>query len=199
MGSTVTFCALEETVTTQNGKSAFFTRFAQEVLQINEEPHGFDLGCGRGDQARQLAEIGCRVTAVDRHLPPEAKDLPRLNFRRQDLRNWTYKVPEDPFDFVFCRNALHFLPEPLVYNQMLPRIREGLRPGGVVGIAAFYRRPEPDIPAHILSLHTLNRLTEVFQGWEILYAKDDPRDGPAMLQPGTFTWFTSRLVVRKPN
>lgn len=191
---------------TTNGKSEFFTRFAAELARIKKERGkvaGFDLGCGEGKQAEQMADdrIGAQVVGVDKRLSPwkTRQTAGNPGWLCRDAAEWALALQEEAFDFVFTRNLLHFLEDYQVYQQVLPSIREGIRAGGVVGIAAFYRWPQPDIRAKLISFHGLDRLTAAFPGWETVYSADAPRNGPALHQPGTFRWFSSRLILRKPN
>lgn len=88
-----------------------------------------DLGCGPGNLTRLLAERwpGATVTGVDSSPAMVARataDVPGLDFRVGDLRDWR---PEEPVEVLVSNATLQWLPDHL---DLLPGLVEQVRPGG---------------------------------------------------------------------
>lgn len=163
---------------------------------------GVDLGCGSGRYARQLAAIGTSVVAVDRELDQniDVDDSRGVDWREQSAVYWHGGLAEeDEFDFVFARNILHFLPKLWVTQTFLPDMKTRIRPGGVIGIATFYREPEPPIPVSISSLYPLDELRKHFEDWDPVLMMEWPHRGKSLFSDQIRQWWSTLLIVRKPD
>ncbi len=100
-----------------------------------------EIGCGTGALSRGLARMANRVVALD--LSPEmirlardrTKSNQRIEYQVADLLDWL--VQKDMFDCVVSVATLHHL----CYEEVLPRIRQAVRPGGCF-VALDLRRDE---------------------------------------------------------
>lgn len=80
-----------------------------------------DIGCGLGTQARQIADLGYHVTAIDiaaeaiRLAQHQHSDQPRLQFQQLDFLNQWDKLT--PYPIVFDSMVFHFLDTQVLRNQ----------------------------------------------------------------------------------
>ncbi len=92
-------------------------------------------GAGRSAEPRLLAEAGFEVTVVDAAATAVAFQREMLaafdaTAEQADLFAW---LPEAPFDAVYDQTLLCALPPP-AWKDYATRLREWLRPGGVLAI-----------------------------------------------------------------
>ena len=97
-----------------------------------------DVGCGAGRLAATLAERCGEVVGVDRDSATLARARsnyarPNLSFVEGDVM--TYPFNDESFDFVASVATLHHLP----LDNGLRRLRQLLRPGGVLAVIGLYR------------------------------------------------------------
>ena len=119
----------DEGWTTNNHYHEFLLR----QLPANCE-QALEIGCGTGSFARRLAERCCNVTALD--LSPEmirvarerSRQFENLQFELADAMAWDF--PNSRFDFVCSIATLHHLDQ----RELLPKIKDALRPQGVLVI-----------------------------------------------------------------
>ena len=98
-----------------------------------------EIGCGTGAFARLLADSATRVVGLD--LSPEMVRLarlrsvgyPNIDFQVADVLAWEF--PVGAFDCVVSIATLHHLP----LEAMLLKMREALRPGGVLLVLDLFR------------------------------------------------------------
>ena len=89
-----------------------------------------EIGCGKGEFSRRLAERSWRVLALD--LSPEMIRIARANsatesnieFQIADVM--TYDLPAEGFDCIASIATLHHLPLP----EILGKMKAALKPGG---------------------------------------------------------------------
>lgn len=103
------------------------------VLDIEAPGLVYDLGCGAGNVTALLAERWpeARVIGVDSSpemLATAAQRLAGIGWRRADIATW---APDEPADLIFSNAALHWLDD---HQSLLPRLVDGLRPGGVLAV-----------------------------------------------------------------
>ena len=82
-----------------------------------------DLAAGSGRHALWLAGLGWDVTAVDIAI----EEIPGVHSIRANLENHEYPIAPDSWDLIVC----------WLYYQadLLPQIKAGARPGGIVAVA----------------------------------------------------------------
>lgn len=157
-----------------------------------------DLGCGLGNLALDAAGRGCRVTALDAS-PVAIADLARraqalglpLEAHAAELRHY---VPAREYDCVVAIGLLMFFSCPDA-QSMLARLREAVKPGGIVALNVLvegttWLDPFGDQPYCLLARDALSR---EFAEWETLLSRHD--DFPA---PGDALKRFHTLVARRP-
>ncbi len=137
-----------------------------------------DIACGAGRHSLFLASRGWRVTAVD--ASPVAISLVReqaarlgvaVDARVADLERDEFVIEPDAWDLV-C--DFFFL-----QRNLLPHIREGVRPGGLFVATIHLFDDSPDAtPRNPDFLLRRGELEAAFAGWTILeYSEGKPNGG----------------------
>ncbi len=110
---------------------------------LKHVPHdcqtALDVGCGTGTFARLLAARSQQVVAID--LSPEmiriarehSGEWPQIDYRVTDLMEWD--IPNESFDCIASIATLHHLS----LESVLPKLRDALKPGGVLIVLDLYR------------------------------------------------------------
>ncbi|HET6979879.1 MAG TPA: class I SAM-dependent methyltransferase [Pyrinomonadaceae bacterium] len=94
--------------------------------------NALEIGCGTGALARELAKRSKRVVALDlsaemvRVARARSQHLENLEFQVADAMTWNF--PQAHFDFACSVATLHHLEQ----RELLLKIKESLRPGGVL-------------------------------------------------------------------
>jgi SAM-dependent methyltransferase len=97
-----------------------------------------EIGCGKGEFSRRLAETSARVLAVD--LSPEmiriaraqSTHLPNLDFQIADVMS--YDLSPEEFDCIASLATLHHLP----LREIFLKMKAALKPGGVLLILDLF-------------------------------------------------------------
>jgi SAM-dependent methyltransferase len=90
-----------------------------------------EIGCGTGAFARQLAGRCRRVIGIDlsaemiRVARSRSSRFENLEFELADATSWNF--PQSHFDFICSIATFHHLEQ----RELLPKIRDALKPGGV--------------------------------------------------------------------
>jgi SAM-dependent methyltransferase len=96
--------------------------------------NALEIGCGTGAFARQLAERCGRVVGLDlsaemiRVARARSRQFESLEFQIADAMTWNF--PQSHFDFICSIATLHHLDQ----RELLPKIKDALKPGGVLVI-----------------------------------------------------------------
>ncbi|SDN60811.1 Methyltransferase domain-containing protein [Allokutzneria albata] len=97
-----------------------------------------DVGCGSGTFARRLARKAGWVDAIDASAEmidaarTRSQGAANIEFRTGDLMD----IEPARYDFVSCIATVHHLPS---FPVALERLRDSLRPGGVLAVLGLYR------------------------------------------------------------
>ncbi|MBT2701402.1 class I SAM-dependent methyltransferase [Bacillus sp. ISL-40] len=111
-------------------KHSFVSQFGVDLVQLLAPKSGekiLDLGCGTGDLANQLNQLGVDIIGIDKSenmIQQAQKKYPGLTFKVQDAVNMGYT---NEFDAVFSNATLHWIKTP---KQALQSIYNALNPGG---------------------------------------------------------------------
>jgi SAM-dependent methyltransferase len=105
---------------------------------LRHVPHvcenALEIGCGTGSFARQLAARCQRVVALDlssemiRVARARSAQYGNVEFQLADVMTWEF--PKEQFDFICSIATLHHLDQ----RELLPKMRDALRPQGVLVI-----------------------------------------------------------------
>ena len=122
-----------------------------------------DVGCGGGDVTFELARLvepGGSVVAIDFD---EVKiDLARAEAKAQHLANIDFRVADieqcvlgAEFDFAYCKYILSHLQNP---ERMLAKVREALRPGGIIvavdtNWSGYFAEPDSSVLGRFVELY----------------------------------------------
>ncbi len=144
-----------------------------EVAEISPAGEALDLASGPGRNAIYLASLGWRVTAVDRSgvaigiLRRRAAGLP-VETHAADLERGEFRIAPGAYDLI-CN--FYYL-----QRDLFPRIREGVRPGGLFVAASHLVDPAatsgPYSPAFLLEPGELRR---EFADWKIAFYSEAPQ------------------------
>ncbi|MDN4492354.1 class I SAM-dependent methyltransferase [Ureibacillus aquaedulcis] len=108
----------------------FVSQYGTELLQLlapQENEKILDLGCGTGDLARELKDLGTHVIGVDKsvNMIEQAKGkYAEISFKVKDATELGYK---EEFDAVFSNATLHWVKHP---EKALQCIFDSLKKGG---------------------------------------------------------------------
>lgn len=106
--------------------------------------HALEIGCGKGEFSRRLAERSQQVLALD--LSPEmiriarerSAQFPNVEFELADVRD--RDLPVERFDCVAGIATLHHLP----FREILLKMKAALKPGGVLLVLDLFE-PERNL------------------------------------------------------
>jgi SAM-dependent methyltransferase len=105
---------------------------AYELLPPLTGARVLDLGCGIGDQSRDLAALGAHVVGIDADesllAAARARSIPGARFEVGDIRAPTI---QGPFDGIWATFAAAYCPQ---LPPVLSRWRSLLRPGGWIAL-----------------------------------------------------------------
>jgi SAM-dependent methyltransferase len=137
-----------------------------EVAEMLSPGHALDLACGPGRHALYLASLGWRVTAVD----SSAIAIQLLRDRAAGLNVDAYRANLERGEFAVAANAYDLICD-FYYLQrdLFPRIREGVRPGGVF-VGAIHLAGERPGRFQLQP----GELRDEFAGWKILFYSEAP-------------------------
>jgi tellurite methyltransferase len=144
------------------------SQFLVEHLGLLRPGRTLDVACGRGRNARLLAEAGHRLVGVDLSLEALrffAASVPGAVAIRMDLDRPGLR--EAVFDNVVCVNFLD--------RRLFPEFRRWLRPGGRLLIDTFgIEQPRFGHPHHRAFLLDRGELLRLLGGWKILAFREGP-------------------------
>src|SRR5436190_470436 len=125
---------------------------AAVVKLLDSMPPGraLDLACGGGRHSILLAARGWHVTAVDR--APGKMESPFIDRRVADLESGDFEIAPGSYDLIL--DWLYF------QRDLVPKIQDGVRPGGIVAVCFLRTGRFAADPAEVRMW---------FQGWETLH------------------------------
>ena len=156
-----------ETMTHQHDHILEPARFLEENLEILPRGRALDVAMGSGRNAIYLAKMGFEVEGIDISSEAVRNALERarsvgvsLKARVADLEA-DYLIERGAYDVILCFNYLQ--------RSLIPRIKEGLRVGGMVVYETFIvdqaQFGKPRNPNYLLK-H--NELLEMFRDFRCL-------------------------------
>jgi ubiquinone/menaquinone biosynthesis C-methylase UbiE len=155
-----------------------------------------DLAAGTGGFAIAAAEVCREVVAVDVSpamtavLREKQAALGLANLRVVDAGYLSYVHAGDPADFVFCRNALHQVPD-FWKGIALRRIHDLLRPGGVLRVLDLVYDFEPAEADERIAAWLDGATTDPARGFTAAELATHVRT-----EHSTYTWLFEALLER---
>uniref|UniRef100_A0AC34FFB4 Phosphoethanolamine N-methyltransferase n=1 Tax=Panagrolaimus sp. ES5 TaxID=591445 RepID=A0AC34FFB4_9BILA len=147
-------------------------KFLQRYGTLKPGGKMLDIGVGIGGGARQAAkEFGLHVLGVDLSTNMIVHAFER-NQRDQDCRVkyqisdiLVYDFPENEFDYVFSRDAIHHIPD---QDELFAKIYKLLKPGGQIVISRYskgYGKLQPKFLDYVARRHYNLHNLEEFEGF----------------------------------
>lgn len=107
-------------------KHSFVSQFGEDLVQLlapKQDEYILDLGCGTGDIAKKITDLGANVKGIDSsdNMIRQARDkYPDIEFSVEDATELDYK---NQFDAVFSNATLHWVQPPesalcCIYNSL---------------------------------------------------------------------------------
>ena len=90
--------------------------------------HVLDIGCGQGFVGAELVRKGCRVTGMDRYLPPAHFAPAGMEFIKWDLDRAEFPVNVSDYDQIFLLDIIEHLKAPEQFMDELRFATECKRP-----------------------------------------------------------------------
>lgn len=142
-----------------------------EVADLARPGRALDLACGAGRNALYLAACGWQVVAVDSS-PAAVRIVAeraaaaglRIDGRIADLEAGEFAIEPEGYDLICDFFYLQ--------RDLFPKIREGVRPGGLLAAEIHVRDDQP----HRFVLEP-GELRREFEGWKIVYYSEAVRAG----------------------
>jgi tellurite methyltransferase len=127
-----------------------------------------DVGPGGGRDTAYLLRQGWRVTALDAS-PFAATALRRMPRQRQLQVVIAAFEDFEPsaYDLVNAQFSLPFVP-PAHFNATVRRLRDSVRPGGIMAATFFGEQDEWNIAGTELSFSTRAGIEDLFRGWDLI-------------------------------
>lgn len=144
---------------------------------FDQPGEALDVGAGAGRDTEHLLREGWKVTAVDAS-PFAATALRRLP-RQRNLQVVQSAVQDfDPlaYDLVNAQFVLPFVPGPQ-FEPTVARLRDSVRPGGVMAGTFFGANDEWNVPGSDLSFVSRADIERIFRGWQLVEVSEEDRDG----------------------
>ncbi|MDN3018001.1 methyltransferase domain-containing protein [Paenibacillus sp. BSR1-1] len=113
-----------------DSKHSFVSQYGEDLVSLLAPEQGesiLDLGCGTGDLANKLHQIGVHIIGIDKSenmVQQAQKKYPEIIFNVQDAVSMPFT---NEFDAVFSNATLHWVKEP---KQALQGIFQALKQGG---------------------------------------------------------------------
>jgi tellurite methyltransferase len=150
-----------------------------------------DLACGVGRHALLLARHGWSVTAVDvsevaiaRLRDSAAAAGLKIQAIVQDLESPEFVIEAEKYDLI-CDCCY-------LQRTLIPRIRSGVRAGGLVAVALPMADARPEVkPMNPAFLAHDGEIRKWFEDWEIIQYKEESESGGRRK--------TARLIARRPE
>lgn len=136
-----------------------------------------DVGAGGGRDTTHLLRNGWRVTAVD--ASPYAMAALRRMPRQRQLQvvvTAFEKFEPTEYDLVNAQFSLPFIP-PAHFNATVRRLRDSLRPGGIMAATFFGEHDEWNVAGTELTFSTRADIEYIFRGWDLVELTETDEDG----------------------
>ena len=155
-----------------------------------------DVGAGAGRDTIHLLSRGWRVTAVDSS--PSALDaLRRISSDHLTVVASTAQefVPAT-YDLVNAQYSLPFL-GPSLLDVTVSRLRDAIRPGGIMCAIFFGLHDEWNQPGNQLAFNSRSDVEGFFTGWDVIELEEAEEDGKTA-DGSAKHWHVFHVTARRP-
>lgn len=167
-----------------------------DVVEGLSPGRALDIACGTGRHAIYLAAHGWKVTAVDSSsvgieiAEQRAKESgAKIETVVADLKRGEFAIKPESFDLILDFYYLQ--------RDLFPKIRDGVRPGGLVIAAIHLRDDAPNIkPMNPAFLLDPGELSGFFENWTVERYSETPGIDE---DHGDHTRRSALIVARKPE
>jgi SAM-dependent methyltransferase len=156
-----------------------------------------DVGAGAGRDTAFLLDHGWRVTAIDSS-PSALKALER--FAHHNLRVVSTQVEAfvpSAYDLVNAQNSLPFI-GPEQFAMTVQRLRDSVRPNGVLAATFFGKRDEWNVAGTNLTFSTRAEIEELFHDWDVIELTEVEEDG-RVATGAPKHWHLYHLIARRAS
>jgi SAM-dependent methyltransferase len=166
---------------------------AAEMFEVAGD--ALDVGAGAGRDTAYLLDHGWRVTAIDSS-PSALKALERL--AHPNLRVIATRVEDfipSTYDLVNAQFSLPFM-APANFTPAVRRLRDSVRPGGVLAATFFGKRDEWNVAGTEMTFSTRADIEDLFHGWDVNEATEIEEDGRTATGSPKH-WHVIHLIARR--
>lgn len=143
--------------------------FLVQMTRGRKPGAALDVGMGQGRNAIYLAQQGWTVTGFDP--ADKAVAAAQADAKRAGVSLTTHVVGDEQFDFGRDKWDLIVLSY-VGLRHLEPKIRESLKPGGLVVVEAFHRDAAKESPIGGGVVFDTNELLRLFDGLRIVHYED---------------------------
>ena len=156
-----------------------------------------DVGAGAGRDTIHLLSRGWRVTAVDSS-PSALEALRRIRSDRLTVVASTVEdfVPST-YDLVNAQYSLPFI-GPAHLHATAGRLRDAIRPGGIMCAIFFGLRDEWNQPGNHLAFSSRSEVEGLFPGWDVVELEEVEEDGKTA-DGSAKHWHVFHVTARRPG
>jgi SAM-dependent methyltransferase len=178
------------------GGQPAWPRLVRAAALFDAPGEALDVGPGGGRDTEHLLRAGWRVTAVDasassaaalRRLPRQ-RNLEFVASRIEDFEPATYELVNAQFSLPFIA--------PPRYEATLRRLRDSVRPGGVMAATFFGERDQWNEAGSGLNFTTEAKVRELFAGWDLVELTEVEEDGQTA-DGSPKHWHVFHLIARR--
>lgn len=169
-------------------------RLVRAAEMFESAGDALDVGAGAGRDTAYLLDHGWRVTAIDSS-PSAIKAVERL--ARHNLSVVAIRMEDfvpSAYDLVNAQYSLPFI-APEQFSATVRRLRDSVRPGGVLAATFFGKRDEWNVAGTNLTFSTRSEVEQLFQGWDVIELTEVEEDG-RVATGSPKHWHVYHLIAR---
>jgi len=140
-----------------------------------------DLGCGQGKETFYLANLNCKVMAVDsssvaiKQIKTKVKEegYKNIKAKKMNIKDCTTK-DKNNYNIILCLNVLNFLEKKDVYKT-IKNIKKLLKKDGIIIISAFNKRDPANKSkkTNLKYFFKKNELLKLFKRFKVLHYSEN--------------------------
>ena len=170
-------------------------RLVRAAEMFESAGDALDVGPGGGRDTAYLLNHGWRVTAIDSS-PAALSALERL--ARDNLRIVATRAQDfvpSTYNLVNAQFSLPFI-SPADFTATVQRLRDSVRPGGVMAATFFGKHDEWNVEGTELTFSTRTDIEELFHDWDVIELTEVEEDG-RVATGAPKHWHVYHLIARR--